>query len=447
MKNYLKFNIDNLKRAFGADIEKDYNRSLRSKASKLCYGVGVLLFYQLAANALNAYMRKTDQQNEAEKAAKDPSYVDKYKLAYPDGMKWYDYLMYSNASGKGTHIFGGRYKDGKEMYIRWGKQFREFPEMFFDDNWHLSFPAQIWERMFTKANPMIHLVSDLTGFYSDYNNTAQDEEIKRKYGKEVGTLVKLINYYLPYSLNTQSNKEFRTTDLVFPSSKGYNNHKAQEDFKKYIMNGDTPGISKTYQNCVLNGINPQLQMNAAIASIKADNKTEMNDGIIDLGKAKEAFENAKTVEEKKNYKNKILKYLANENYGDYSMQNAIDEAKDILTGQAPNKESNDVYISKATYQDVLDDYRLSSIRTKVKKHTDIINDLRDTDPAKAKAYYDSHRKWFEIDNVIKKANKQINAYKKLMKKGKGDANTMNKIRETRTKALRELEGFNPTMYK
>jgi hypothetical protein len=24
---------------------------------------------------------------------------------------------------------------------------------------------------------------------------------------------------------------------------------------------------------------------------------------------------------------------------------------------------------------------------------------------------------------------------------------MNKIRETRTKALRELEGFNPTMYK
>lgn len=447
MKNYIKFNLDNLKRAFGADIEKDYNRSLRSKSSKLCYGIGVLLFYQLAANALNAYMRKTDQQNEAEKAAKDPTYADKYKLAYPDGMKWYDYLMYSNASGKGTHIFGGRYKDGKEMYIRWGKQFREFPEMFFDDNWHLSFPAQIWERIFTKANPMIHLVSDLTGFYRDYNNTAQDEEIKSKYGKEVGTLVKLINYYLPYSLNTQDNKEFRMTDLVFPSSKGYNNHKAQDDFKKYIMNGDTPGISKTYQNCILNGINPQLQMKAAIASIKADTKTEMNDGITDLGTAKEAFEKAKTVEEKKNYKNKILKYLANENYGDYSMQNAIDEAKDILTGQAPNKESNDVYISKATYQDVLDDYRLSSIRTKVKKHTDIINDLRETDLAKAKAYYDSHRKWFEIDNVIKKANKQINAYKKLMKKGKGDASTMNKIREVRTKALRELEGLNPTMYK
>ena len=33
-----------------------------------------------------------------------------------------------------TYLFSGRNKDGTEKYIRWGKQFREFPELLFDDN-------------------------------------------------------------------------------------------------------------------------------------------------------------------------------------------------------------------------------------------------------------------------------------------------------------------------
>ena len=77
-------------------------------------------------NGLNAVMKARDKEKEKEKADEirktNPDYKSPYELAYPDGMKWYDYTMLGNSLGQQTHLFLGRYEDGTEMYVRWGKQ-------------------------------------------------------------------------------------------------------------------------------------------------------------------------------------------------------------------------------------------------------------------------------------------------------------------------------------
>ena len=63
-------------------------------------------------NALNAYFRVKDEEEQRQMADErrktDPEYKSSYELAYPDGMKWYDYTMpgnsvnYPNFSSDGT---------------------------------------------------------------------------------------------------------------------------------------------------------------------------------------------------------------------------------------------------------------------------------------------------------------------------------------------------------
>ena len=120
--NYLRYNRDNIKRVFGADIPRDENRRFRSKNAKQCYLLGVCGFFYVMMNALNAMFRAQDEEKEKEKAEEErkinPDYLSPYELAYPDGMKWYDYTMYGNTIGQQTHLFLGRYNDGTEWYAR-----------------------------------------------------------------------------------------------------------------------------------------------------------------------------------------------------------------------------------------------------------------------------------------------------------------------------------------
>ena len=120
---------------------EDWGRFARQLSAFLCLGIGYLIFYEGFANAFNAAFRALDEEKERKKAEElrktNPNYRSPYELAYPDGMKWYDYLMRGNSLGQQSKIFLGRYKDGTEMYIRHGKQFREIPEYFFNEreNW------------------------------------------------------------------------------------------------------------------------------------------------------------------------------------------------------------------------------------------------------------------------------------------------------------------------
>ena len=209
----MKYNADNLKRVFGADIPKNDFRAFRSKNAKMCYIIGVLFGAMMLSNLANAIFRKQDEEEEREKAAADPSYKSKYDLIAPDGMKWYDYLMMGNANGQTTHMFTGRYEDGTETYIRWGKQFREFPELWTNEKGELEVPWPLVKRLMGKANPNIGIVWDDITYLDPYKATHQDEELKRKYGKPLGLVVKTASKFLPFIVPTQEGMESHRSSI------------------------------------------------------------------------------------------------------------------------------------------------------------------------------------------------------------------------------------------
>lgn len=127
-----------------------FGRKQRQISALICYFIG-FLFYEVYANGFNAAFRALDEEKERKKAEEirktNPSYKSMYELAYPDGMKWYDYLMRGNSLGQQSKIFMGRYADGTEMYIRHGKQFREVPEYLFNHKGELEFPGPMVQRI------------------------------------------------------------------------------------------------------------------------------------------------------------------------------------------------------------------------------------------------------------------------------------------------------------
>ena len=297
---------------------EDEGRRARQISSFLCYGLGFMVFYEAIANGINAAFRALDEEKERKKAEElrktNPNYRSPYELAYPDGMKWYDYLMRGNSLGQQSKIFMGRYVDGTEMYIRHGKQFREVPEYLFNHKGELEFPGPMVQRMIGKANPMVRMTLDDINYLSDFQASHADQEIQRKYGKTIGLLYKDALYWAPFLIPSQENKEFKAVDFFFPSSKGFSPWKAQSYFKDFILSGDMEGVVMTYQSCERNGIDPEEQIKAAIGSVKALESAEMKDGITSLQVASERFDEAKSITEKKKMRQKMKKFLSQSEY-------------------------------------------------------------------------------------------------------------------------------------
>ena len=156
-------------------------RISRQISALLCYGIGFMVFYEAFANGFNAAFRAMDEEKERKKAEEirktNPSYKSIYELAYPDGMKWYDYLMRGNSLGQQSKIFLGRYADGTEMYIRHGKQFREIPEYFFNEKGEFEIPGPFVNRLVGKANPLIRMGLDDYNYLSPYRASHSDKEL------------------------------------------------------------------------------------------------------------------------------------------------------------------------------------------------------------------------------------------------------------------------------
>ena len=100
-------------RGKGELTPEDWGRFSRQKSAFLCYGLGFMVFYEGIANGISAAFRALDEEKERKKAEEirktNPNYKSMYELAYPDGMKWYDYLMRGNSLGQQSKIFLGRY--------------------------------------------------------------------------------------------------------------------------------------------------------------------------------------------------------------------------------------------------------------------------------------------------------------------------------------------------
>lgn len=448
--NYLRYNRDNIKRVFGVDVPHNEYRRFRSGNAKKCYILGVCCFFYTLMNALNAMFRAQDKGQEEEKAEEmrknNPDYKSPYELAYPNGMKWYDYTMLGNSLGQQTHLFVGRYKDGSEMYARWGKQFREFPEMFIGRK-GLEFPAPMIERLMGKSNPMIGLVRDNLGALGIWGFSSSNDikDIQAKYGKTIGLLAMNARHFLPFSLPTQAEKEFKAIDLIMPSQKGFTRYKTIDFFQTFIKAGDMKGIENTYHSAVINGIDAEKCLKAAITTLKAEQREEMSDGIKNLNGAFEKYNQASTLKDKKYFKTKIIKYMAESNYKAFTRAEAIQDVNDYLNGDtgADTGKANDKYIMQTNAEDIRDDYKLSALHKQAKKYIAEVEEARTDDNAQlAEQLGNRYKCWFQINSIINAENRIVNKLKKQFGHGSDDE-VIDKIRNVRREAMHKLGEIHP----
>lgn len=428
---------------------EDEGRRARQISSLLCYGLGFMVFYEAIANGINAAFRALDEEKERKKAEElrktNPNYRSPYELAYPDGMKWYDYLMRGNSLGQQSKIFMGRYADGTEMYIRHGKQFREVPEYLFNHKGELEFPGPMVQRMIGKANPMVRMTLDDINYLSDFQASHADQEIQRKYGKTIGLLYKDALYWAPFLIPSQENKEFKAVDFFFPSSKGFSPWKAQSYFKDFILSGDMEGVVMTYQSCERNGIDAEAQIKAAIGSVKALESAEMQDGVTSLQVASERFDEAKSITEKKKMRQKMKKFLSMSAYKAFTQKEALDMVQSYLNGEDDLKEmekAENKYLMKAKSEDVTEDWRIQAVWNGTMETYDEYLRLKDVDKAKANAFKNSktNKRLFAARKAISAAKKKMNKAKKQMD-GQNDAAKMVEIRKTRKELIETLNGM------
>lgn len=428
---------------------EDEGRRSRQISALLCYGIGFMVFYEGIANGINAAFRALDEEKERKKAEEirktNPSYKSMYELAYPDGMKWYDYLMRGNSLGQQSKIFLGRYEDGTEMYIRHGKQFREVPEYLFNHKGELEFPGPMVQRMIGKANPMVRMTLDDINYLSDFQSSHADQEIQRKYGKTIGLLYKDALYWAPFLIPSQENKEFKAVDFFFPSSKGFSPWKAQSYFKDFILSGDMEGVVMTYQSCQRNGIDPEAQIKAAIGSVKALESAEMSDGVTSLQEASKRFDAAKSITEKKKMRQKMKKFLSQSDYKAFTQKEALDMVQGYLNGDEDLKEmekAESKYLMKAKAEDVTEDWRIQNVWNGTIETYQEYQRLKDVDKAKANAFKNSktNKRLFAARKAISAARRKMNNAKKQMD-GQNDAAKLVEIRNTRKELLNTLNGM------
>lgn len=430
-------------------MPEDEGRRSRQISALLCYGIGFMVFYEAFANGINAAFRALDEEKERKKAEEirktNPSYKSMYELAYPDGMKWYDYLMRGNSLGQQSKIFLGRYEDGTEMYVRHGKQFREVPEYLFNHKGELEFPGPMVQRMIGKANPMVRMTLDDINYLSDFQASHADQEIQRKYGKTIGLLYKDALYWAPFLIPSQENKEFKAVDFFFPSSKGFSPWKAQNYFKDFILSGDMEGVVMTYQSCQRNGIDAEAQIKAAIGSVKALESAEMNDGVTSLQEASKRFDAAKSITEKKKMRQKMKKFLSQSDYKAFTQKEALDMVQGYLNGDDDLKEmekAESKYLMKAKAEDVTEDWRIQNVWNGTMETYQEYQRLKDVDKAKANAFKNSktNKRLFAVRKAISAARRKMNKAKKQMD-GTNDAAKLVEIRNTRKELLNTLNGM------
>ena len=445
-------------RGKGELTPEDWGRFSRQKSAFLCYGLGFMVFYEGIANGISAAFRALDEEKERKKAEEirktNPNYKSMYELAYPDGMKWYDYLMRGNSLGQQSKIFLGRYADGTEMYIRHGKQFREIPEYFFNEKGEFEIPGPFVNRLVGKANPLIRMALDDYNYLSPYRASHSDKELQRKYGKLVGneSLGKAIGllhknalYAFPFLIPSQENKEFKAVDFFFPSSKGFSPWKAQSYFKDFILSGDMEGVVMTYQSCQRNGIDAEAQIKAAIGSVKALESAEMQDGVTSLQVACKRFDAAKSITEKKKMRQKMKKFLSQSDYKAFTQKEALDMVQSYLNGDDDLKEmekAESKYLMAAKAEDVTEDWRIQNVWNGTMETYQEYQRLKDIDKAKANAFKDSktNKRLFAARKAIRAARKKMNKAKKQMD-GTNDAAKLVEIRNTRKELLKKLNGM------
>ncbi len=474
-----------------AEMNLPQGRIRRAVSSLLCYAIGVNIFYDIANNIVNAIMRKWDEEQEEQKEKENEGYVSKYKLMYPDGMKWFDrkrldwnpmhmfgitnmifgdYGMEGNALGKKTHVFAGHYDEGAEIYMRTGKQFKEFPDFWENEKGELEFPRPLINRLMGKANPNIRMLYNTLNYYTRWDKSYDDKQLEERIKKFsdnktfVGVtagLTKLGENYKPFWVPTQEGKNWVFTDTFFPSSKGFSAHKAREYFEQFMRAGDQEGYMETVRACILNGMSDE-KIERAIKSAENGIKAEQRKQAVEDQQTLEGmmieFNGTNNLTKRKALYKKIYTELGNETPKAPKTYDEFQEwFTDYLNGVDRSLKVNDKYLERAMAQDMAEEARISQLKHRIDDLQGEIKDMENSGVTaeQIKAYSE------QPDNMrLLKANDIINAYKNDRKNDPGydfykkelgkkpfrangelidDAWRMRKIREMRQEMLKEIE--------
>lgn len=413
-----------------ASVRKKYGRS---------FWVMALFYSFFLFNGLNACSRYGDEQEDKAKAEierkKNPLYKSPYELAYPNGMKWYDYTMAGNAEGHKTHLFVGRYDDGRESYVRWGKQFREVPELIIGRD-GISFPGPFIDRITSKLNPMVNLISNvawgqsLNGYENSYMRN------KRGWEREIARVQALASAFTPYSIPTDDEKQMKMWDLFMPTSKGFSKWKAIDQFKTAVASGDMDYVGKVYDGCVMNNLNAEELLTVATKEIEAVARKEMIEGVENLNDAMIQYDTEQDPKRKLQLNKFIKKQLSAQNYTQIERAEAIELAVSALKGADINE--NKAYISLSKADDVRDEWRISKAKAGLKRYADKYKGLTETDYKQSVDYYNLHKREIDMYRYLSRAGTTISHLKRgLVDKNQNSNNDsiMVLIRNVRKNAL------------
>lgn len=246
----------------GAGSIHKETRPLRSKLGRL-FWLKALLYFGIGINLLNIANRKADK-------VKNP---DKYK----DYNDLWDYTMFNNSIGHKTHLFMGRYKDGTERYLRWGKQFREVPELLFDETGFSPLTATT-KKVGGKIAPVPQTVSTVLTGHSLSGFKVREIADTKGWERTFNTFKYLATSPLPFSTRSimDEKKEFHLSDMAMPSSKGMTKYKTVELFKAAIERKDERLFAETWNSAVMNNLPADILFKSAITSVRAEGTRERN---------------------------------------------------------------------------------------------------------------------------------------------------------------------------
>ena len=277
--------------------------ALRQKAGTY-FWLRAALYFGVGINLLNAFFRMQDEEEHPE--------------FYPDEERsLLDRTFTGNTIGHQTHLFVGRNEDGTERYLRWGKQFRELPELFMDDINFSPITASL-EKLGGKLSPAIQLGSEIFTGYSPSGFKNKEIADAQSWERVEGIAKLILKSPLPFSTRTLfiEDKEMHVTDIALPSSKGLSRYKAMKLFMVGLRKRDEEDgrrfIKEVFQGCIRNNLPAETLFMAALSSVKAESTKEYNKGIKTLDQAFKKLEEADNPEEIKRLK-RTIRRLSKEN--------------------------------------------------------------------------------------------------------------------------------------
>ena len=209
-------------------------------------------------NLLNALFRAWDRKEHEE--------------LYPNNMKPIDYSMFGNSKGSKTYVFIGRNKDGSERYARFGKQFREMPEMAEDPIKHIG----------AKIAPIPQSVASI--FTGRSMSGFENKEMTQAKGwKRVGVASKqLAQTFLPFSVGSalQKGSDYSVFDFIATTGKGMTKYKARQEFKSAFEHGNKPNtINDIKRSMFMNGMS-EKDINTIYKSAKTQYTKQYKDDYV-----------------------------------------------------------------------------------------------------------------------------------------------------------------------